>query len=212
MTTANRLGERLAGLGKFGIAIAVLVPVVMAVLANRSPKADATTVAETVTKENASTKDALSTPLSTAPSLPQAAPGVVIGNAAPLAPTSEKDTKAAVQASPQVLLQPVSDNINPAKLVVIQGVNPGKPAGVFFIFSKEPAVLFKKTRQYPAETRIDVSAGAMESIAIAQNDVFRVDQGRAASIFYQGRKVAAQTIASGGWMSFVPLSPSKGSE
>ena len=93
------------------------------------------------------------------------------------------------------------------KVVAVQGVNPAKPAGVILVISKEDAVLFRKKRQDPSGgTRIDVSRGATETIAVARNEIFRVESGRELQIFYQGRKVAPKTIESGGWMNFVPQS------
>lgn len=98
-------------------------------------------------------------------------------------------------------------------VVMIQGVNPTKPAGVFLVIGKQPAVLFKKQRQDPAAgSRIDIAEGATESIAIARNEVLRVAQGRDLTIFYQGRKVAPKIIESGAWMSFAPQSPGVAAE
>jgi aspartokinase len=94
------------------------------------------------------------------------------------------------------------------KAVTVRGFDPNKPAGVIFVVGREPAVLIKKMRQDDSEgTRIDVIQGVIQNIAIASNEIFRVAQGRDINIFYQGRKVAAQTIASGAWISFVPQSP-----
>lgn len=98
-------------------------------------------------------------------------------------------------------------------VVMIQGVNPAKPAGVFLVIGKQPAVLFKKQRQDSAAgSRIDIAEGATESIAIARNEVLRVAQGRDLTIFYQGRKVAPKIIESGAWMSFAPQSPGAAAE
>jgi hypothetical protein len=91
------------------------------------------------------------------------------------------------------------------KVMVIRGDDPAKPAGVFFVTSNEPALLFKKQRQDPGEgTRIEIRQGAIETVAISKDELFRVGKGRGLSIFYQGRKVAPQTISNGTWMSFVP--------
>lgn len=96
---------------------------------------------------------------------------------------------------------------DPGKVALVQGVNPGKPAGVLLVISKEPAVLFRKKRQDAADgTRIEISRGATESIPFAKNEVFRVASGRDLQIFYQGRKVAPKIIESGVWLSFVPHS------
>jgi hypothetical protein len=116
------------------------------------------------------------------------------------APGTNTDTRNLVQASPAETLE-----ANPGNVMLVQGVNPAKPAGVILLISRESAVLFKKKRQDSGEgTRIDTSQGATESIAIARNEVLRVASGQELQIFYQGRKVAPRIIASGAWMSFVP--------
>jgi hypothetical protein len=90
-------------------------------------------------------------------------------------------------------------------VVTIQGVNPGKPGGVFSVVGREPSVLIRKKRDDAAEgTRIEVAQGAAASIPFARDEIFRVVQGRDIEIFYQGRKVGPKTIESGAWMSFVP--------
>lgn len=97
------------------------------------------------------------------------------------------------------------------KLVVVQGVNPGKPGGVFSVVGKEPSVLIRKKRDEASEgTRIEVPQGAAASIPFARDEIFRVVQGRDIEIFYQGRKVTPKTIESGAWMSFVPQSGETG--
>ncbi len=91
------------------------------------------------------------------------------------------------------------------KVVTIQGVNPGKPGGVFSVVGREPSVLIRKKRDEAAEgTRIEVPQGAAASIPFARDEIFRVVQGRDIEIFYQGRKVGPKTIESGAWISFVP--------
>jgi hypothetical protein len=98
-------------------------------------------------------------------------------------------------------------------VVAVQGIDPAKPAGIFWAISKAPLVLYKKKREDPADgTRIDISEDATRSIAIAKDEIFRVANGRDIQIFYQGRKVAQNTIESGAWMSFVPQSPSESSD
>jgi cytoskeletal protein CcmA (bactofilin family) len=93
------------------------------------------------------------------------------------------------------------------EVVTVHGVNPAKPAGFFLLISKEPAVLFKKKNQEDGEDkRIDVSRGKTVSIAIGKNELFRVAEGQAIEIFYQGRKVALKTIESGAWMRFISQS------
>jgi cytoskeletal protein CcmA (bactofilin family) len=98
------------------------------------------------------------------------------------------------------------------KPVVVQGVNPGKPGGVFSVLGKEPAVLIRKMRGDASEgARIEVPPGTAASIPFARNEIFRVVQGRDIEIFYQGRKVGPKTIESGAWMSFVPQPSGAGS-
>lgn len=106
---------------------------------------------------------------------------------------------------------PRSPATDTEKLVTIQGVNPGKPGGVFSVVGREPSVLIRKKRDEAAEgTRIEVPQGAAASIPFARDEVFRVVQGRDIEIFYQGRKVGPKTIESGAWMSFVPQAAGAG--
>jgi cytoskeletal protein CcmA (bactofilin family) len=100
---------------------------------------------------------------------------------------------------------PQSPAADTGKVVTIQGVNPGKPGGVFSVVGREPSVLIRKKRDEAAEgTRIEVPQGAAASIPFARDEIFRVVQGRDIEIFYQGRKVGPKTIESGAWISFVP--------
>jgi cytoskeletal protein CcmA (bactofilin family) len=93
------------------------------------------------------------------------------------------------------------------KVVAVQGVNPGKPGGVFSVVGREPSVLIRKKRDEVAEgTRIEIPQGSAASIPFAPDEIFRVVQGRDVEIFYQGRKVGPKTIESGAWISFVPQS------
>lgn len=113
------------------------------------------------------------------------------------------DGQESVQASPQT--QPAGE---PEAVAIVQGVNSAKPAGVFLLVAKEPAVLLKKKRQDGgAGKRIEVSRGRTISIAIGKGEVFRVAEGRDLEIFFQGRKVASKIIENGTWMSFVPQAP-----
>lgn len=100
---------------------------------------------------------------------------------------------------------PQSPAADTEKVVTIQGVNPGKPGGVFSVVGREPSVLIRKKRDEAAEgARIEVPQGAAASIPFARDEIFRVVQGRDIEIFYQGRKVGPKTIESGAWISFVP--------
>jgi hypothetical protein len=135
-------------------------------------------------------------------------PKVVPASAVPLVPSSGTVTKDAVQATP-----PVIPELDLKHVVVVQGDSPSKPGDfLYVVIGKEPAVLFRKQRQDPAEgTRIDVAQGTSKGISIAKDDILRVEQGRGLQMFYQGRKVASATIESGAWISFVPHSRSEAS-
>jgi cytoskeletal protein CcmA (bactofilin family) len=203
----SRFGERFGGARKLGGAAALLVAVVALVLVNRDPALMAPPVADVALKENSSAKD-----VSAVQSAPvgsdglQGSPRAAGGEAIPAVPNSAgADTKNAVQASRPTLPEKDQGNV-----VVVQGLNPGKSASMFWAISKAPSVLYRKKRQDPADgARIDISQGATENIAIAKDEIFRVATGPDIQIFYQGRKVAQKTIESGAWMSFVPL-PSSG--
>lgn len=135
-------------------------------------------------------------------------PKAVAEESAPAVPGAKADSRPVAQASAVE-----TPEANPANVVLVQGVNPAKPAGVILLISREPAVLFKKKRQDSGDgSRIETSQGATESIAIARNEILRVASGQDLQIFYQGRKVAPRIIASGVWMSFVPQSSGVASE
>jgi cytoskeletal protein CcmA (bactofilin family) len=136
------------------------------------------------------------------------APQPVVGNVSPLRPDKKENGKDAVQAVAQSLplIRPLA--ADEEKVVAVQGLNPDRPADVFFVHSKESSVLFKKKRGESAEgTPIDVHRGAKVRIAIDQGEIFRVAEGRNIDVFYQGRKVSPRIIASGAWMNFTPLLP-----
>lgn len=94
--------------------------------------------------------------------------------------------------------------VDSSEVVVVQGVNPAKPAGALALVSEGPSVLFRKKREdSSAGVRVDIPRGA-STLAIGKNEVIRVAEGSKIVIFYQGRKVGPKTIDSGTWMSFVP--------
>jgi cytoskeletal protein CcmA (bactofilin family) len=199
--------ERFGGAPRIGGAVALLiVAAVAAVLMNRDPApavppvappaADGALKADTSAKEAPAEKSA-----PVASGGVQDGPKALVGSAVPTAPPTG-DIGSIAPASPVELSE-----TDPGKVALVQGVNPGKPAGVLLVISKEPSVLFRKKRQDSADgTRVDISRGATESIPFAKNEVFRVASGRDLQIFYQGRKVAPKIIESGVWMSFVPHS------
>lgn len=194
---AERLGSRL----KRGVAIALLfAAIALLVVVYRDPAAIPQPVADVVLKADSSMQATAQTPAPrVAGDVPEDAGGNLGGTGLPLTPGAVADTGSPVQASAS------APEMDPETPEIIQGVNPGKPAGVFSVISKEPTVLFKKKRMDPdAGTRIEVAQGATENIAVAKDEIFRVAQGRNIIIYYQGRKVPLKTIESGSWMSFVP--------
>jgi cytoskeletal protein CcmA (bactofilin family) len=203
LPAVGRSGARFGGARKLGAAAALLIAVVAVVLMNREPATIASPAADVARNANSNTKEAAAVQSAPAGSDGlQDSPRAAGGNAISPVPGPDAVTKSAVQASPSN--PPVKDH---GTVVAVQGFNPAKPAGYFWAISKTPSVLYKKKRQDPADgTRIDIPQGATESIAIAKDEIFRVANGRDIEIFYQGRKVAQNTIESGAWMNFVPQS------
>lgn len=192
------LVKRLGGGRKLLAAAVLLGALVAALLLNRRPEQPAPPVADSANKE------------SIAPPSPPAAGGgtpetqkTLPPDTASRAADTETSPKSGDRTSPADHAE-----ADPKTVVAIHGVNPAKPAGVILVIAKEPAVLIRKKRQDASDgSRIEVSRGATESIAIGRNEIFRVESGHDLTIFYQGRKVAPKTIESGAWMSFVPQSP-----
>jgi len=76
---------------------------------------------------------------------------------------------------------------------------------VVLVIANEAAILFKKRRDEPEPgTRIDLAQGGTKTIAIARDDILRVEQGPDIELLYQGRKVAPKMVRSGQWMGFTP--------
>lgn len=192
-TPGDAGGGKAPGRWRVGAA-ALLIAVAAIMLARREPTPQADVVAKT---EPAPPAPQAIPAASTAPQdAPKAAPAEPVA----AAPSPGKDNESAAPSAPANPPEPNSGNV-----VLVQGVNPAKPAGVILLISREPSVLFKKKRQDSGEgARIETSQGATESIAIARNEILRVASGQDLQIFYQGRKVAPRIIASGAWMSFVP--------
>ncbi|MBI4990074.1 MAG: polymer-forming cytoskeletal protein [Rhodocyclales bacterium] len=200
----DRQGARFGGWRKLGAASALLVAVLAVVLLKRGPAPVAPAAGDVASAADSATKG---TPAAQA--VPAASGGLpdgpkaVAGDAAPLVPGPDANARSGAQDA-----APDTPEADPDKVVRVQGVNPGKPAGFFLLIGKEPTVLFRKKRKDPGEgKRIGVSQGATVSIPIAKDEIIRVAQGRDIEIFYQGRKVAPKTIESGAWMSFVPQLP-----
>ncbi|MGP1679281.1 MAG: helix-turn-helix domain-containing protein [Burkholderiales bacterium] len=116
---------------------------------------------------------------------------------------------ASVAASPAEVsdhtqTSPASTSAAVETVVEIQGRDPAKQTGSFFVSSKEHAALLKKMRSDPgAGIRIDLPQGAERRIPISPNEIVRVAEGRNLAIFYQGRMVPAQVVDSGAWVNFV---------
>ena len=196
------------GIGvKLGGVVALLVAAIAFVLMGREPASVAPSAppAPSLTDaagktDSAATAAPVALPAPAGSTGPKSDQKVVAGDATPLAPRPDADTRIAAQA-------PLADHpgADPEKVVTVQGVNPGKPASVFLVISKDPSVLYRKKRQDTATgTRIDVSRGSTESVSFGKGEIFRVETGRDITIFYQGKKVAPKIIESGAWMSFVP--------
>ena len=117
--------------------------------------------------------------------------------------------EAAVAANPaeianQKQTSPPSTIAAAETVIEIQGMDPAKQTGSFFVSSKEQAALLKKKWNDPgAGVRIDLPQGAERRIPISPNEIVRVAEGRNLGIFYQGRMVPARVIESGAWVNFV---------
>jgi cytoskeletal protein CcmA (bactofilin family) len=201
----NRQGMHFGRWPRLGAAFALLVAVLAVVLLNRNPAPVVPAATDVATAAAVPQGAPAAQVAPVASSAPQDGPKAVAADAVSLAPGAEANTQAGAQDSP-----PDTTEAGKDKVVKVQGVNPGKPAGFFLLIGKEPSVLFKKRRQEAGDgTRIEVSQGEAVSVPIAKNEIFRVAEGRDIEIFYQGRKVAPKTIESGAWMSFVPQLPDR---
>lgn len=196
----NEAGARSGTALKVGaVAVLLAVAVAFALLRREPPAADisaAPAAADVAPKADATMKEAPPSPSPPAPAT----------EAPPQTATGAANAGGGVEASPAVAPQPDTDTV-----VLVQGVNPAKPAGVVLVIGKDAAVLFRKRRQEAGDgTRIVLAEGATGSIAIGKNEILRVATGRELQIFYQGRKVSPRTIESGAWMAFVPQSAAGG--
>ncbi|MCK9387331.1 MAG: polymer-forming cytoskeletal protein [Sulfuritalea sp.] len=189
--------------GKRNWFVALMIAVVLVVLGSRYFASIMPPAVDAALKANSSAQEVSAAPSEPGGGAPRSEPKAVTGDAAPHAPDTRPNTENAVAAPPPGLGEMIPENV-----VLVQGVNPGKPSGVFSVVGREPSVLFRKNRHDPGDgTRIDISQGAAVSIAIAKNEIFRVAKGKNIEIYYQGRKVAPKTTESGAWMSFVPQLP-----
>jgi cytoskeletal protein CcmA (bactofilin family) len=138
----------------------------------------------------------------------QAAQKPVVVEPAPAVP--EKHAEAKVVAPPPVsAVPPATPPSRPRPetnvVVTVNGMDWDKPADFFYVEAKEPSVMYKKQRDDLAEgMRIDLPQGARKRVAISENQLVRLAQGRNVDVFFQGRKVSRATVESGAWMVFVP--------
>jgi cytoskeletal protein RodZ len=131
----------------------------------------------------------------------------------PSAPPADRQAaakgEATVVANPAKIANQTQTSAAAAKAAVetvfeIQGKDPAKRVGSFFVSSKEQAALLKKKRNDPGEgVRIELAQGAELLIPISPSEIFRVAEGRNLEIFYQGRMVPAQIVESGAWVNLV---------
>lgn len=90
------------------------------------------------------------------------------------------------------------------EVIAVQGDDPEKSNDFVYVACDEPCVLIKKGRQDAgAGTRIALPKNGRKRIGIAPDDILRVAEGQDVDAFFQGRKVARQTLLSGVWLSFV---------
>lgn len=181
---AGHFADRLGGMRKIGIAIALAILVAGAWIGSR-PTAVPGSAGEAAHASAALSPGAASNPGRS-------------GNAdATTADTIIAGVKPTVQ-------QPPAEKL--AEVVAVSGANPGRAADVFLLITHEPAVLYRKPRDEPGDgTRIAMSAGEKISVSISPNELFRVVKGQAIDIFFQGQKVPHQVIDSGAWIRFVPV-------
>jgi cytoskeletal protein RodZ len=117
--------------------------------------------------------------------------------------------EATAAANPAQITNQTQTSPAPAKaaaetVIEIEGRDPAKQTGSFFVSSREQTALLKKKRNDPgAGIRIDLRPGAELRIPITPNEIVRVAEGRNLQMFYQGRMVPAQVVENGAWVKFV---------
>ncbi len=198
----RRLGLAAVGLGGLGLAVAVWM--------NSNTTEPARTVAAAQPKAELprwepSAPATLASPASAASAVPEEMPKTVVASAP--AP-AVSDPPVAVKAVPAPAPAPTpaaAPDPEPKNVTAVKGDDATKPAEfVYVMVGKEAAVLYKKQRNGPAEgTRIDLAQGANKRIALAKDDLLRVEQGQGVQMFYQGRKLSTSTITGGTWLHFV---------
>lgn len=141
------------------------------------------------------------------PSEPVVAPGEQKKPVIALRPEPEAPPAKPVEA-PSVKPPEAAGALLPdtGEVVTVQGAEIGKPTDAFFVNTREPAVMFKKSIDANGDgTRIELAQGAKRRFTIADSEVVRIAKGEAVEVFYQGRKVSPAFIRRGVWMRFVPL-------
>lgn len=136
----------------------------------------------------------------TRPPAPGPAPSPAAADAAPVAVAA---------AAPVPLAEPVkADGPAPAvrtvsRIVTVTGADPAKPAGVVYVRTRDPAVLWVKPRAADGEgRRIEVAGHVSTKYPVSADELLRVAEGRGVELFYQGRKLASATIEGGYWIAF----------
>lgn len=144
-------------------------------------------------------------PRQSATSAATSAPAAAASNAAAAAsgkPTATSADARSEEAPPE---RPEPDV---AQAVAFSGNNPARPAGLLFVVTRAPAVVYKKKSDDRSRgTRLALGSNRNTSIRVSPEEVVRVAEGTAIDLYYQGVRVPAQTVASGAWMRFVPLPP-----
>ena len=111
--------------------------------------------------------------------------------------------------TPQAARQPAS--LLAGNVVEVLGIDSHKSPEYFFINSRDASVLVKKKRHDPSGgVRMDFAQGAAMRVPIGADELVRVEEGKNVEIFYQGRMLPLQVIASGNWARFVQKSAEEG--
>jgi len=186
-----------------GVSLMLIAAAAAAAIWWRKPPAPAVSLADMapMAANSPSAPAAADEPTKAPAAAPQEAPKAATASAAALPPASKAPAKSAKEAA-----TPAKETLRPDtdKVVAIEGTNPDKPSGAFFVSAREPAVIFKKQRDDAGGgARIDVRRGAKVRIALAKNELVRVAEGRNLDVYYQGRKVSPGVVQSGAWMQFV---------
>ncbi len=149
-------------------------------------------------------------PLPVATADPAAAPAAPPALPAPTQPLSLAPAEAApVAAAAMPAADPVKVEGPPpagpaaGRIITVTGADPAKPAGVVYVRTREPAVLWVKPRAADAVgRRIEVPGHASKKYPISADEVLRVTGGRGVELFFQGRKLSPAALDGGHWIAF----------